>query len=94
MKKKLSDLKNVGKAVLVDLSLLGIQAVEQLATCDPTVLYLQLERVTGRHQNICVWDVLAAIIHEARTGQGLPWWHWTPQRKEVTKNKQICSCVK
>jgi hypothetical protein len=28
-----------------------------------------------------MWDVFAAIIHEAKTGEKLSWWHWTKIRK-------------
>jgi len=64
---------NVGKAVLYDLHLLGITSIEQLAHADPDGLYTSLEEVTGVHQDPCVWDVFAAIIHEAQTGARWPW---------------------
>jgi hypothetical protein len=28
-----------------------------------------------------VWDTFAAAIHQAKTGQALPWWHFTRERK-------------
>jgi hypothetical protein len=27
------------------------------------------------------FDVFAAIIHEVKTGEKLPWWHWAKIRK-------------
>jgi hypothetical protein len=77
----LLQLANVGAAVYKDLQLLGIKTVEQLAHKDPDILYAQLQKITGVKQDPCVWDVFAAIIHEAKTGEKLPWWHWTPIRK-------------
>ena len=79
--KKLSDLKNVGKATLKDLAILNIGTVTQLAEEDPTHLFSELERLTQKRQDPCVWDVFAAIIHEAKTGEKTNWWDWTSRRK-------------
>jgi len=98
MKKKtssaLQDLKNVGKATLQDLHLLNIANVEQLAMADPDELYTRLEAITGIHHDSCVWDVFAAIIHEARTGEKTSWWKWTPMRKEKMLSQPLCSHIK
>jgi hypothetical protein len=74
-------LMNVGPAVHKDLTLLGIVTIAQLAHANPDELYERLCVLTGARQDPCVWDVFAAIIHEARTGEKTPWWHWTPVRK-------------
>jgi hypothetical protein len=29
-----------------------------------------------------VWDTFAAAIHQARTGEALPWWQFTRVRKQ------------
>ena len=84
--KQLSDLKNVGRATLEDLSLLGIHTVEELSTQDPTALFHELERRTQLRQDPCVWDVFAAIIHEASGGEPAAWWKWTDERKALQKN--------
>ena len=84
--KSLIGLKNVGKAVLKDLSLLGITSIEELAHKDPTLLFQELERRTQKKQDPCVWDVFAAIINEAATGKPSNWWAWTKQRKLLQKN--------
>lgn len=83
MSKNLIDLKNVGKATLRDLEILGIHSVKELAKCDATQLYRQLEKLTGHRHDPCMWDVFAAIIHEAKTGEPTTWWSWTPKRKEL-----------
>lgn len=80
--KELSDLKNVGKATLGDLHLLGIYTIEELAKQDATELYRRLQKETESAQNPCVWDVFAAIIDEAKGGPPTPWWHWSPERKK------------
>lgn len=81
MKSDLLQLKNVGKAALADLHLLGIQTVSDLADHDADELFLRLAELTGKRHDPCVWDVFAAAIHQARTGEALPWWHWTAERK-------------
>lgn len=87
--KQLSDLKNVGKATLKDLHLLGIYTVEELSNQDPTTLFHELERCTQARQDPCVWDVFAAIIHEASGGEPMVWWEWTNKRKALQKKGQL-----
>ena len=87
--KTLKDLKNVGKATLKDLILLEIHSVEELAKQDPTLLFHELERRTHSQQDPCVWDVFAAIIHEASTGIPTNWWDWTERRKALQKSGQL-----
>lgn len=92
--KKLIDLKNVGKATLNDLTLLEIKSVEELARQNATFLFQELERRTHHRQDPCVWDVFAAIIHEAATGEASNWWEWTTKRKDLQKNGQLNLHVK
>ncbi len=79
--KKITDLKNVGKAALQDLTLLDIHSVEELARQDPSLLFAELERRTQARQNPCVWDVFAAIIPEAAIGQPTTWSEWSAKRE-------------
>ena len=88
-KTNLIDLKNVGKATLMDLHILGIHSVEDLASHDATQLFQRLELETGKRQDPCVWDVFAAIIHEAKTGKATSWWEWTVKRKTLQKNGEL-----
>ena len=83
--RELKDLRNIGPAMLKDFDILRITSVAQLAKAHPHKLYLQLERKTGQRHDPCVWDVFAAAIHEARTGEPLDWWKFTPQRKAQAK---------
>ncbi len=79
--KQLGDLRNIGKAMLADFSLLGVDSVEALATCEPTELYERLQILTGHRQDPCVLDTFAAAIHEAKTGERLNWWVFSRARK-------------
>lgn len=88
-KNELRSLMNLGPATQRDLALLGITTIAQLAQANPDELYERLQKITGKKHDPCVWDVFAAIIHEANTGEKTPWWHWTPVRKARThKNKK------
>lgn len=78
---QLGKLRNVGPATLHDLRLLKINSLEQLAKSDPDELYIRLCKITAKRHDPCVWDTFAAIIHQAKTGEALPWWRWTPVRK-------------
>ena len=77
----LAELRNVGKAMLADFDMLGITNVQQLAAQDVDELYLRLCRLTASRHDPCVHDTFAAAIHQARTGEALNWWAFTPLRK-------------
>jgi hypothetical protein len=79
-------LRNVGPSIRADLKLIGITTVAQVSISDPDHLYLELQRVTGTRQDPCVWDVFAAAIHQAKTGEAMDWWKFTPVRKARQAN--------
>lgn len=81
-KSDLSDLRNIGKAMLKDFDLLGIASVKHLAKCDADKLYAKIQTLTGTRHDPCVWDTYAAAIHQAKTGEALAWWDFTKVRKE------------
>lgn len=91
MKHELLTLTNVGQATFKDLEVLGITSIHQLAQADPDELYSRLQILTGLRQDPCVWDVFAAIIHEAKTGEKTPWWEWSKVRKEKDLAHRIFS---
>lgn len=79
----LLNLKNAGWATLEDLHLLGIFNVHQLKNQSAESLFLKLEMLTGLRQDPCVQDIFNAIIHEANTGEKLPWWFFSKIRKSI-----------
>ena len=79
---KLSDLRNIGPAALKDFVLLGISTVTQLQTAAPDELFARLQIITGQKHDPCVWDVFAAAIHQAKTGEAKNWWAFTAERKQ------------
>ena len=80
-KSELLTLMNVGPATLRDLELLDIHHISTLAKQDPIKMYQKLEKITGYRHDPCVLDTLTAIVHEAKTGEKTPWWHWSAIRK-------------
>lgn len=79
---ELRTLMNVGPATRADFTLLGINTIAQLATQHPDVLYAKLNAITRTRHDPCTWDTFAATIHQAKTGEGKPWWVWTAERKK------------
>lgn len=80
-KNELFSLMNVGPAIYKDLEILGIDSIQQLSQANPDELYARLQKLTSHRHDPCVWDVFAAIIHEAKTAEKTPWWQWTSVRK-------------
>ena len=78
----LSDLRNVGKATLADFRVLGITTLAELAAADADQLFAELQRRTRQAHDPCCRDVFAATIHQARTGEALDWWAFTPERRD------------
>ena len=85
-KDELSSLKNVGPATRRDFHLLGIETIEQLAKQDADQLYGRISLISKDRVDPCVHDVFSATIHQARTGEALPWWDFTAARKLRQKN--------
>jgi predicted flap endonuclease-1-like 5' DNA nuclease len=79
---ELLSLRNIGPAMRRDFALLGIRTRAQLARRSADALYLRLQQLTQARHDPCVWDTFAAAIHQAKTGEALPWWHFTRERKQ------------
>ena len=82
--RKLKDLHGIGKKMLLDLALLGVKSVSDLARCDGHALYKALEKKTGARQGPCVLDTFRCAVAQARDRQ-LPgdqcnWWWWSRRR--------------
>jgi hypothetical protein len=71
---ELLTLMNVGTATCQDLYLLGITSINELANACADELYIRLQKITGKSHDPCVWDVFAAAINEAQTGEKERWW--------------------
>ena len=82
---RLEDLPNIGKAIAADLRSLGILSPKQLATHDPLLTYQALATVMGKRLDPCVLYTLLAVGHFQKTGERLPWWHFTAQGKQLLR---------
>lgn len=84
--RQLRDLTSVGPAILRDFELLGVRSVAQLARENPRRMYSKLCRISGECQDICVLDVFAAAVAQARDPLLPPekcqWWYWSRRRKK------------
>ena len=74
-------MKNVGKATFEDLKMVGVTSTAKLAEADLDKLCVRIQQITHHKHDPCVWDVFAAIIHEAKTGEKQDWWEWAKVRK-------------
>ena len=83
--RRLQDLVSIGPAMLRDFELLGIRSVAQLARQKPEGLYEKLCQVTGKSQDICVFDTFSAAVAQARNprlpAEQCQWWYWSRKRK-------------
>ena len=78
----LSSLKNVGPVTLSNFTLLGIETIQQLAKQDADRLFARLSGLSKDRVDPCVQDIFSAAIHQARTGEALPWWSFSAARKQ------------
>jgi len=82
---RLEELPNIGKAMAEDLRLIGIDHPVKLIGKDAFELYESLNRETGKRQDPCVIDVFMAAVHFMESGDPLPWWSFTDERKRRLK---------
>ena len=80
--KKLSDIPNIGQAMVKDLGLLGIKEPQDLQGKDGYVLYTKLCKITGVRQDPCVLDTFIAIVDFAHGAPARPWFYYTEGRKQ------------
>lgn len=80
---RLEALPNIGKAMADDLRLIGIDHPKKLIGKDPFKLYEALCKASGARQDPCVLDVFMAAVHFMESGEPLPWWSFTVERKRL-----------
>jgi hypothetical protein len=79
------DLRGIGRKMLEDFELLGIESVRELKSQDAHALYDRICGITGTRQDPCVLDTYRCAIEQARN-PNLPeeqkdWWYWSRVRK-------------
>ncbi len=77
----LQEMPNIGPAMAHDFIRLGIRNPDDVARADPDALYERISRMDGIKHDPCVLDTFRAAVHNARTGQDVPWWEFSRRRK-------------
>lgn len=77
----LTDLPNIGPAMVRDFKLLGIKTPEDLKGRDPLALYEALCEITEMRHDPCVLDTFMSVTDFLNGGEPKPWWDFTAERK-------------
>jgi len=80
---------NIGKAAAGDFRVLGFDHPQQLRGQDPYALYQELCIKTNAIHDPCVIDTLISAVRFMEGAPALPWWHYTPERKEFLKRHPL-----
>ena len=81
----LQQMPNVGPAVGYDLIRLGIRQTGDLVGRSPDDLYEVVGRLVGSPHDPCVLDTMTAVVRYAETGDAIPWWHFSAERKAAMR---------
>ncbi len=84
---RLTDLPNVGEATADDLRRLGISRPSQLAGRDPLEMYERLCALTRVRHDPCALDVFMSIVRFMDGEEPKPWWAYTAERKQMTRDR-------
>lgn len=84
---RLEDLPNIGKAIAADLRSLGVDTPAQLAELDPLATFECLATIMGTRHDPCALYTLMAVSHFQKSGEVLPWWHFTAPGKQLLQSK-------
>jgi hypothetical protein len=84
----LTDLPNIGPAMVEDLHLLGIQEPADLQGQDAYLMYDELCRLTGVRHDPCVLDTFISIVRFIEGEAPRPWWDYTAERKQTLRLRQ------
>jgi len=84
--KVLTDLPNIGKAMMEDLLTIGIKDPSQLLGKSAYDMYNELCRNTGTKHDPCVIDIFLSITHFMEGDAPQPWWKYTQERKDYLRS--------
>ncbi len=83
-KTDLYEIPYIGKAMVRDFALLGINSINDLNGKSHKKLYDEICELTNSIHDPCVLDTYEMAIHYAETGESLPWWEFSRRRKSQT----------
>ncbi|GAA3219595.1 hypothetical protein GCM10020216_029910 [Nonomuraea helvata] len=79
----LTELVNVGRSVSGYFGRIGITEIAQLVGRDPLDLYERMSAAFGERLDPCLLDTVMSAVDQAEGRPARPWWHYTPQRKQL-----------
>jgi hypothetical protein len=82
----LTNLMNVGKAVVGYFERAGITRIDQLAGRDPLEIYDTMCEVDGRRHDPCLLDTIMSAVDQANGHPARPWWTYTTHRKDLLQH--------
>lgn len=83
---ELVELPNVGKAIAAMLRMIQIDKPTDLIGKEPLQLYRQLSEKSDKRIDPCVLDVFISAVHFMESGEAVPWWKFTEQRKQMLRS--------
>ncbi len=78
---KLTDIPNIGPAMVRDFAKIGITSPKHLATADGYDLYVKVCDSYGVRMDPCVLDTYLAAVDFMNGAPAKPWWNYTAMRK-------------
>jgi hypothetical protein len=72
----LTDIPNIGPAMVRDFGLLAIRSPQDLIGKDPQQLYEELSKIKNKRQDPCVLYTLRAVIDFMNGAPSKPWWDY------------------
>lgn len=79
--KRLTDIPNIGPAMVRDFHKIGITSPTDLSTADGYDLYVKVCNAYGSRMDPCVLDTYLAAVDFMRGAPAKPWWDYTSERK-------------
>jgi len=87
----LTALVNVGHAVAGHFERIGITTIAQLVNQDPVELYERMSAASGERLDPCLLDTVMSAVDQAEGQPPRPWWHYTPQRKQLQAHRNAAT---
>lgn len=84
----LTELVNVGRSVAGYFERVGVTRIAQLVGEDPVELYERMSAAAGQRLDPCLLDTVMSAVDQAEGEAARPWWHYTPERKQLQAGRQ------
>ncbi|MGI8648360.1 MAG: mitomycin resistance protein [Acidimicrobiales bacterium] len=79
----LSELVNIGPAMLGYFQRIGITRISQLAGRDAVEIYEDMCRADRQRIDPCLLDTVMSAVEQSNGGPARPWWDYTTERKRL-----------